>query len=565
MNMPARNLILLIFGTLIVFCSCKKGNKADLILYNGTVYTVDESFSRTEAMAVKDGKILGLGSSEEILQKYDADEIVELNGNYVYPGLIDAHCHFLGYGNSLLHADLSGTTSFEEIIDILKKRQADFPSEWILGRGWDQNDWTIKEFPHREQLDRAFPDKPVLLRRIDGHAAIANSEALRRAGIDKSKVVDGGSLITEKGELTGVLVDNAIGLVGKIIPVPEKKDIINALLQGEANCFAVGLTSVHDAGLNCPTIELVDSLHKSGDLKMRIYAMLSPGKENYEHYLFKGIYKTNRLNVRSIKLFADGALGSRGALLLEPYSDDPGNVGLAVSSIEYLRDQCELAYQNAYQVNTHCIGDSANRLVLGIYADILKGENDLRWRIEHSQIIHPDDFSMFGDYSIIPSIQSTHATSDMHWADERIGEDRLKGAYAYRQLMEENGWIPNGSDFPVENINPIYGFYALSIRKDLSGYPENGFQAGNGLSREDALKAMTIWAAKSAFEENEKGSLEPGKMADFIIAERDLLTMPEEDIPATVIYQTWLAGENVYSSNKSHERKKLNNASNPGQ
>jgi len=551
MNMPTRNLIFTLFGTVIVLYSCLSDKKADIILHNGTIYTVDDSFSRAEALSVKNGKILAVGTSKDILQKFSADETVDLNGKYVYPGLIDAHCHFLGYGNSLLHADLSGTESFEEIIDILKKRQTACPSEWILGRGWDQNDWVVKEFPHRDQLDKAFPDKPVLLRRIDGHAAIANSEAMKRAGIDRSTIIKGGSLITEKGELTGVLVDNAIGLVGRIVPAPEEKDVVNALLQGEANCFAVGLTSVHDAGLGYRTIDLVDSLHKSGDLKMRIYAMLSPGKENYEHYMFKGIYKTDRLNVRSIKLFADGALGSRGALLLEPYSDDPGNVGLAVSTIEYLRDQCKLAYQNGYQVNTHCIGDSANRLVLGIYADILKGKNDLRWRIEHSQIIHPDDFRLFGDFSIIPSIQSTHATSDMYWADERLGVKRLKGAYAFRQLMEENGWIPNGSDFPVENINPLYGYYALSVRKDLSGYPENGFQAGNGLSRKDALRAMTIWAAKSAFEENEKGSLEPGKMADFIITEQDLLTMPEGDIPATVIYQTWLAGENVYSSNKN--------------
>jgi len=551
MNRPARLLSIVSLGIVIVLYSCLSDRKADIILHNGSIYTVDESFSRAEAIAVKDGRILAVGTSDEILQKFTATGKVNLKGKYVYPGLIDAHCHFLGYGNSLVHADLSGTGSFEEIIEILKKHQALYPSEWVLGRGWDQNDWVVKEFPHRDQLDRAFPDKPVLLRRIDGHAAIANSEALKRADVDRSTIIDGGTLITENGKLTGVLVDNAIGLVGRIVPVPDEKDVVNALLQGEANCFAVGLTSVHDAGLGYRTIDLVDSLHKSGDLKMRIYAMLSPGKENYEHFMFEGIHKTDRLNVRSIKLFADGALGSRGALLLEPYSDDPGNVGLAVNTIEYLRDQCKLAYQNGYQVNTHCIGDSANRLVLGIYADILKGKNDLRWRIEHSQIIHPDDFSLFGDFSIIPSIQSTHATSDMYWADERLGEKRLKGAYAFRQLMEENGWIPNGSDFPVENINPLYGYYALSVRKDLAGYPENGFQTGNGLSRVDALKAMTIWAAKSAFEENEKGSLEPGKMADFIITEQDLLTMPDGDIPTTVIYQTWLAGENVYSSNKN--------------
>lgn len=285
---------------------------------------------------------------------------------------------------------------------------------------------------------------------------------------------------------------------------------------------------------------------------MRIYAMLAPGKMNYANYMYRGIYKTDRLNVRSIKLFADGALGSRGALMLEPYADDPGNVGLAVSSPEYLLEQCRLAYENGYQVNTHCIGDSANRLVLNIYAGVLNGKNDRRWRIEHAQIIHPEDMSKFGANNIIPSIQSTHATSDMYWADERIGEERLKGAYAFRQLMEENGWIPNGSDFPVESINPLFGYYALSIRKDQNGYPENGFQTENALSREDALRAMTIWAAMSAFEEHEKGSLEAGKLADFIITGFDLLSIPPNDIPRVRILETWLGGEKVYSGEEEN-------------
>ena len=545
--MPTRHLFTSLLTILLITSSCMSDKKADLILFNGTIYTVDESFSKAEAIAVRDGMILAVGSTNDILKQYDTEKSIDLEGKFVYPGLIDAHCHFLGYGNSLLHADLVGTTSFEDIVDLLIKRQEDYPSEWILGRGWDQNDWEVKEFPTRDLLDKVFPDNPVLLRRIDGHAAIANSVALKMAGVNENTVVEGGSLLIRNGKLTGVLVDNAIGLIGGIVPDPREDEIIAALLKGEANCFAVGLTSVHDAGLGHETINLIDSLHKSGELKMRIYAMLSPGEKNYVQYMYKGIHKTDRLNVRSVKLYADGALGSRGALMIEPYSDDPGNVGLAVSSVEYLREQCRLAYENDYQANIHCIGDSANRLALDLYAEFLKGKNDRRWRIEHAQIIHTEDFSKFGKYSIIPSVQSTHGTSDMYWADERVGGERIKGAYAFRQLMEENGWIPNGSDFPVENINPLYGYYAMSIRKDLEGYPEEGFQVENALTREEAFKAMTIWAAMSAFEENEKGSLETGKLADFVITQKDLLKIPAEQIPTTRIVETWMGGEKVYS------------------
>lgn len=533
---------------MILFNSCMNDNRADLILHNGNIYIVDEAFSTEEAMAVKAGSIVATGSSDEVLKRFHADQVIDLEGNYVYPGLIDAHCHFLGYGKSLLHADLTGTSSFEEIIEILKKRQIEYPSEWVLGRGWDQNDWEIKEFPSNELLNEAFPENPVLLRRIDGHAAIANSAALKLAGIDEKSAIQGGSLIKKNGKLTGVLVDNAINLVGRIIPEPGKQELIKVILKGEANCFAVGLTSVHDAGLDYETIDLIDSLQRSGELSMRIYAMLSAGEKNYQQYMYKGMHKTDKLNVRSIKLFADGALGSRGALMLEPYSDDPGNVGLAVSGTEYLLEQCRLAYEYGYQVNTHCIGDSANRLVLDIYASLLDGKNDRRWRIEHAQVIHPEDMRKFGANNIIPSIQSTHATSDMYWVDERIGDVRLKGAYAYKQLMEENGWIPNGSDFPVESINPLYGYYALSTRKDNEGFPAKGFQAENGLSREDAFRAMTTWAARAAFEENEKGSLETGKMADFIITEVDLLSIPAKEIPGARILETWLGGDKVYDN-----------------
>jgi predicted amidohydrolase YtcJ len=522
--------------------------EADFIVHNATVYTVNGSFDMAESFAVKDGKILEIGPSDMILKKYHSDRLMDMNGMFIYPGLVDAHCHFYGYGMNLNDADLVGTTSFEEIIEILKNHHAQNPTEWILGRGWDQNDWPVKEFPTRDQLDAAFPDNPVYLRRIDGHGAIANTEALERAGITEETSVEGGQLIRKDGRLTGVLIDNAMGLVGRIVPGPTQDDMVSGLLMAQKNCFAVGLTAVHDAGLSKGLIELMDSLHNEHSFKMRVYAMMSPSKENFETYLEQGVYETDRLTVRSIKLFADGALGSRGALMIEPYSDDPGNHGLLVTEKDRLVELCQKAYDAGYQVNTHCIGDSANRLMLRIYADILQGQNDRRWRIEHAQIIHPDDFSLFGQYNIVPSIQTTHATSDMYWAGDRIGPERMKGAYAYKTLLVQNGWIPNGSDFPVEHINPLFGFYAAVARQDLKEYPTGGFQTEEALSRKEALQAMTIWAAKSGFNEEKYGSLEPGKFADFIVMGTDIMTCDIHQVPGLKIHKTYIQGEEVYSA-----------------
>jgi len=519
-------------------------SKVDLIITNATIYTVDSQFSKAESFAVKDGRFIDVGTSEEIMSKYQSDQIIDLKGKYIYPGFIDAHAHFYGYCMTLLQADLRGTKSFDEILEVIKKHDDKYKSEWVLGRSWDQNDWEIKEFPTKEKLDELFPSKPLYLKRVDGHAAIANSKALELAGITSETKIEGGKIYLQDGEPSGVLIDNAMSLVSKLIPDPDLETTIKALKQGEKNCFEVGLTSVADAGLYKNQILLLDSLQKSGSMKMRLYAMLEPNNENINHFVKNGIYKTDYLNVRSIKLYADGALGSRGAALIEPYSDDPENTGLIIEPMDFYHKICQLAIENNYQINTHCIGDYGNRLMLDIYSEYLKGPNDKRWRIEHAQVIHPDDLNKFGDFNIVPSIQSTHCTSDMYWADERLGE-RIKNAYIYKQLLDENGWIPNGTDFPVEQIDPRLTFYASVARKDLEGYPENGFQIENALTREETLKSMTIWAAKAGFEEDEKGSIETGKFADFIILEKDILKAPENEIPYIQVLQTYSSGKKM--------------------
>ncbi len=536
----------------ISLLSCNMGNEkhitADLIITNATIYTVDNEFSTAQCMAILDGKIIDIGSNSEILEKYSSKEVIDFAGKFVYPGFIDPHAHFFGYGKSLLNADLYGAKSFEEVIEIIKKHHNDYPSEWILGRGWDQNEWDVKEFPNRTQIDKVFPDVPVLLRRVDGHAAIANTEALNRAGIKKAKEVIGGKIEFKNGELTGILIGSAIYLVDEIIPKPKKEVLIEALINGQNNLFAVGLTSIGDAGLEKETILMIDSLHKSGKLKLKIYAMLSPTEENFEHFASKGYYKTSHLNVRSIKLFADGALGSRGAKLLEPYSDDIKNSGILENTVDFLQEIAQKAYDYDYQLNTHCIGDSANRLMLNIYGDLLKEQNDRRWRIEHAQIVHPNDIDKFRKFSIIPSIQAIHATSDMLWAINRLGKERIINAYALKALLNQNGWLPNGSDFPVEPINPLFGFYAAFERKNADGIPEGGFQMENALTREEALKAMTIWSAKAQFEEQEKGSLEIGKYADFVVFDKDIMTIPGHEILTLKVYKTYVNGELVYEN-----------------
>jgi predicted amidohydrolase YtcJ len=534
--------------------SCTQKTKVDLLVYNATIYTVDSSFSSAEAMAVSDGKIVETGKTSDLQSKYEAKEILDAQGKFIYPGFIDAHAHFVGYGQSLFTVDLYDSKSMDEVVERVKTFDSTHPNEtWILGRGWDQNKFPGKSFPTNEALNKLFPGKPVLLERVDGHASIANNNAFELAGIKAGDKIPGGEIETRNGKLTGILIDNAVDLVSSKIPSQTPAKLKEALMEAQKNCFAVGLTTIDDCGLSHEAISFIDSLQKTGDLKMRIYAMLSDAKANYDFAFANGKIKKDRLHVCGFKVYADGALGSRGACLLQPYSDKPGWSGFLLSSLQHFDSVAKLIYDHGWQMCTHAIGDSGNRTILNVYGKYLrqavpsgKGKNDLRWRIEHAQVINENDFKLFGEYNIVPSVQPTHATSDMYWAGDRLGPERVKGAYAFKQLLEQNGWIPLGTDFPVEDISPFKTFYAAVVRKDAKGWPANGFQMENALTREEALRGMTIWAARANFEETEKGSLEKGKFADFLILDNDLMKQVPEKLLQVKVLKTFVGGEKVY-------------------
>ena len=532
MKTNTKHITLALIASILTFMTaCNQKTPVDLIIHNANIYTVDNDFSKAQAFAVKDGKFVAVGDEESIIRQYAAKETIDAQGDAVYPGFMDGHSHFTGYGENLVRwADLKGCQSYDEVIERLKVHDSLYPAEWLLGRGWDQNLWEVAEFPDNTKLAEVFPDKKVLLTRVDGHAVLVSKEVLALANIDANTKMDGGMAIVKEGRCTGVLLDNLADAAKALVPKMETVQSIQALLKAQENCMAVGLTSVTDAGQDIATIELIDSLQQAGQLKMHINAMVNPDDETMDHFMSQGVIDKERLTVRSVKIYADGALGSRGAKLLEPYTDDPTNDGLILESDEFYRHVCQKAYDANYQVCCHAIGDGGVHHILDIYSEYLKGHNDLRWRIEHSQTVSDADFQRFGDLSVIPSIQTTHCTSDMDWADERLGE-RIKNAYAYQQLLQQNGWVINGTDFPIEDISPIYTFYAAVARKHLDGTPAEGFQMENALTREQALRSITIWVTKGCFLEGRKGSIEEGKDADFVILDRDLMTVAESEIP----------------------------------
>ena len=543
-----KKLIIFILISFQVFAQKQNTNikEADLIVHNALVYTVDKNFTISQAFAIKDGLFLEIGKNANILKKYKSAKTINGNGKPIYPGFYDPHSHFFNYAQALFQADLFGTKSFEEIVQKLKVFNTKFPNnQWIIGRGWDQNDWANKQFPSKELLDKAFPKKPVALTRIDGHAMILNSEALKLAKINGDSKIDGGLVELKNGEPTGILVDNAMDLAQNVIPKPTKAELTKMLKTAEKECFKLGLTTVSDAGINKNDIELIDELQKNGEIKIRDYAMISLSEENLAYYLKAKPIKTNRLNVRSFKIYGDGALGSRGACLLKPYSDNPTS-GFLITSIKDLESSIKSIYNSDFQANTHCIGDSANRLILDIYGKNLLSKNDRRWRIEHAQVVDKNDVPKFGKYSIIPSVQATHATSDMYWAGDRLGSERVKTAYAFKDLMDQNGMVANGSDFPVEALNPLFGFHSAVARQDAKNFPAGGYQMENAITREQAMRAMTIWAAYANFEEKERGSIEAGKMADFVILDSDLMKIDKTKLRKVKVLSTFVAGEKVF-------------------
>jgi len=540
-----------------VFSSCSFKNKeADVIYHNATIYTVDGDFSVKEAMAIKDGRIVAIGTEREILNEYNASKVIDCQKRFIYPGFIDAHCHFLAYGQSLQDADLKGTKSFEEVLDRIKKHREKFPNKsWIIGTGWDQNDWKTNDevavaFPDNEKLNQLYPDIPIALIRVDGHALLVNQKALDLASIKTNTKVDGGVIEVKDGKLTGILIDNAMNLLYAVFPKLTEEEKILAFMEAQQKCFAAGLTTVDDAGLMLNDVQLIEKLQEEGKLKMRIYAMMSDDEENFAYFMKHGIDTTDYLTVRAFKFYADGSLGSRGACLINPYSDivNKPNYGFMLKDRSYYSMRAEQLYEKGFQMCTHAIGDSANRVMLQVYADVLQGVNDNRWRIEHAQVVHKNDIPYFAQHSIIPSIQPTHATSDMPWAWERLGRNRLARAYAYQELKQQLGMTALGTDFPVEDISPIKTFYAAVVRKDVEGTPAEGFQMENALSREDALRGMTIWAAISNFEEIKKGTIEVGKFADFVMLDQDLIQVKAERILDTKVLMTVINGEIVFGN-----------------
>ncbi len=540
------NSILIALVLYLALISCNEKREVDTIIYGAKVYTCDSAFKTVEAVAIKDGLIVLAEEKQTVNSLYNAKKIINASGKYIYPGFIDAHCHFSGYAHNKYMCELRGTSSFQDVINKVIAYEKQNNLAWIYGRGWDQNDWSDKEYPTKEILDSLFPNKPVILRRVDGHALLCNQVALNKAGITTTTIIEGGIIEKKNGQLTGILVDNAANPVLNNIPGLNKDQAETYYLQAEQDCFKEGLTMVVDCGVKANKIKQLQSLYEENKLHIANAILLDQEDETINQYVSNGFYKKGQFQINGIKLYADGALGSRGARLIKEYSDKHGHYGMMLTDTAKMNLLAKLSIKHELQLCTHAIGDSANHAILRLYSNFLEKGNDKRWRIEHAQVVDNQYIKLYSEYKIIPSVQPTHAISDMSWALYRLGKDRLPTAYAYKELLNQNGWIALGTDFPVEEISPLATFYTAVARKDKNGFPEKGFLIENALSRKEALYGMTTWAAKSVFWEKEKGSIEVGKHADLIILDRDIMTIPEEDILETKVEYTIVKGEIVY-------------------
>ncbi len=554
--MDIRPGLMILFILIVSFCITNCTRKADLVIMNGKILTVDSEFSTVEAVAVNGDKISFTGSNADAEGLIGGNtRVIDLEGHLMVPGLIDSHGHMPTLGRVLANLDLVGTKSFQAIVDMVaEKARTCEPGEWIYGHGWDQNDWDVKKFPVHDALSRVSPDNPVYMTRIDVHAAIVNAKAMEIAGVTgKTESPEGGKIhLKRDGEPTGVLIDNAMILVSSKIPEDTPDQRRDGLVRAADNCLTVGLTGVHDAGVPEDIIGDYKNLIDNDRLNIRVYAMLASEEEDLVPVMERNTivgYGNNMLNVKSYKLLIDGALGSRGAAMIEDYSDERGNKGLITVPYERVLQASRAALQVGWQVNTHAIGDRGNRLVLDAFETALKENpnDDHRFRIEHSQIVAPEDFPRFAELKIIPSMQTTHCTSDMYWAEDRIGPERIKGSYAWRNFLDAGLHIPNGSDFPVESNNPMLGFYAAITRQDSESWPEGGWFPDQRMTREEALKGFTIWAAESSFQEKFVGSIEVGKYADFTVLSKDIMTVEPVEILTTKPVYTIVGGVVKYT------------------
>jgi predicted amidohydrolase YtcJ len=532
---------------------------ADLIVTNARVYTADDARPLVEAFAVRDGRIAFVGSQREAaVLRGPSTRVVDAGGRTVIPGMVDAHAHFSGLAQTLRQVDLTGTSSLDEVIARVVGKAKSVPKgTWITGRGWDQNDWGVTDFPTHEALTAALPDHPVLLERVDGHAMYANMAAMKAAGVTAaSKSPVGGQIIKDaKGQPTGVFVDNASNVLEAKVPAPTAAEYKAALKDAITLMHSWGLTGMHDAGATRAAIDTYEELARAKELNLRLYVMIGDEQAALDHYFAKGPQSAlydGQLWVRAVKLYADGAMGSRGAALLEPYSDDPNNSGLLKSTQEHIREVAERGLKAGFQINSHAIGDRGNRVVLDAYEQALKTvpSVDHRFRVEHAQILHYDDIPRFAQLGVIPSMQASHQTSDMYWIGKRLGPTRLYGAYAWQSLLQTGVVIPNGSDFPVEQVNPLISFHASIARQDARDWPAGGWFPEQRMSREDALRSMTIWPAYAGFQETSMGSIAAGKFADFVILDTDIMRVPSEMVMKTRVLSTWVGGKSVFEAAK---------------